>query len=156
LAVRQLSTATDAHHLSAAVLAEPFFARNVREITWRPRIGDIDDRRPVELRYPGDRVDRLRRLIGSAVMADIENPPAVLIADNRLIRAARLQVVMADQLNVARFAGELLAGCRCGCNDRRHADDDNGSSCARVHRDPPCVTNHKEILALRVWDPSKR
>src|SRR5438045_9738822 len=113
LAVRHLSAATDAHHLSAAVLAEPFFARDVREITWRPWVGDIDDRRPVELRYPGDRVDRLRRLVGSAVMADIENPPAVLIADNRLIRAARLQVVMVAELHVARLDGELLAVCRC-------------------------------------------
>jgi hypothetical protein len=42
-------------------------------------------------------------IVGAAVMADIGDPALALMMDGRLIGAARLQVVIADQFHVGGF-----------------------------------------------------
>ena len=49
------------------------------------------------------RIDRRGNLVGAAVMADIGDPAVALMMDGRLIGAARLQIVVADQLHVGGF-----------------------------------------------------
>ena len=49
------------------------------------------------------RIDRLRHRIGAAVMADIGDVAVALLVDDRLVGAARLQVVVADQAHVLGF-----------------------------------------------------
>ena len=61
IALRQRLAVAHAHHLGAALLAQAFVARNVSEIFRLLRIGHVDDRRAVEFRLAGDRIDRLRR-----------------------------------------------------------------------------------------------
>ena len=66
-------------------------------------IGDVDDRGAVRLGLAGHRIDRIGNVVGAAVMADIGDPAVALMMDGRLIGAARLQVVVADQLHVGGF-----------------------------------------------------
>jgi hypothetical protein len=83
--------------LRAACLALAGLARNVREVARVARVADIDDRRAAVLGATGDRIQRF-----SAVMPDVGDPAPALRMHDRLIGAARLQVVVADEIHVAR------------------------------------------------------
>src|SRR5207237_2599539 len=74
-------------------------------------IGDVDDRGAVELRLPGQRIDRLGNGVAAAVMPDIGDVAIALVLDDRLVGAARLKVAVADQPHVARLRriADLLA-----------------------------------------------
>ena len=56
-------------------------------------VGHVDDRGAVELGLAVERVDRLGHRLGAAVVADIGDVAVALLVDDRLIGAARLQVV---------------------------------------------------------------
>ncbi len=66
-------------------------------------IGDVDDRGAVRLGFAGLRIDRRGNVVGAAVMADIGDPALALVMDGRLVGAARLQIVGADEAHVGRF-----------------------------------------------------
>ena len=69
-------------------------------------IGDVEDRGAVELGLPGQRIERLRHRLGAAVMADIGDVAIALFVDDRLVGAARLQIVEADEAHVLGFAAD--------------------------------------------------
>ena len=93
IALRQRLAVAHAHHLRAAVLGQALLAGNVREVLRAARIGDVDDRGAVEFLGARQRIERLGHLLGAAVVADVGDPAAALLVDDRLIGAARLQVV---------------------------------------------------------------
>ena len=93
-------------------------------------IGDVDNRGAVRLGLPGQRIDRIGNRIGAAVMADIGDPAVALTMDGRLIGAARLQIVAADQPHVQGFRGradDLLLRMRA----IQAGDQDRGDRCDR-------------------------
>ena len=92
-----------AHHLRAALFVIALETGNMREIFRLHRIGDVDDRGTVVFGLPGEPVEGLGHLGRAAVMADIGNVAIALMVDGRLIGAARLQVVIADQPHVFGF-----------------------------------------------------
>ena len=100
IALGQRFAVADARHLRAAALAESFLAGKVREIFRLRRIGDVDDRGAVELRLSAHRVHRPRHVGRSAMVADIGDIAVALLVDGRLVGAARLQVVHADEAHV--------------------------------------------------------
>ena len=131
IALRQGLAVADAHHLRAAGFVFAFLAGNVMQIFRMRGIGDVDDRGAVRLGLAGHRIDRIGNLVGAAVMADIGDPAVALMMDGRLIGAARLQVVVADQLHVGGFGRRadhlllLLLGCRSAharCRRRTNKD----------------------------------
>ena len=140
VALRQRLAVADARHLRAAVLVVALLARDVREVFRLRRIGDVDDRGAVELGLAGQRIDRLRHLRRAAVVADIGDVAVALLVDGRLIGAARLQVVVADQahvLRLGRIADLLLLRQRRRRRDqqqRNHArcPDHSSSSSPRI------------------------
>jgi len=73
----------------------------------RPRhllgIGDVDDRGSVGFGLAGQRIDRIGNVVGAAVMSDIGDVTIALVVDGRLIGAAPLQIVIADQFHVGGF-----------------------------------------------------
>ena len=99
IAVGQVLAVAHARHLRAATLRAAFGAGNMCEILRLRRIGHVDDRGAVELGLTGQRIDRLGH-IARAVMADISDVAVALPVDGRLIGAAGLQVVVADQPHV--------------------------------------------------------
>ena len=103
IALRQARAVADAHHLRAALLVIPFEAGNVLQVFRIGRIGDVEDRGAVELRLAGQLVDRLRHVGRAAVVADIGDVAVALLVDGRLVGAARLQVVHADEAHVVGF-----------------------------------------------------
>jgi len=89
----------------------------VAQIFWLLGIGDVDDRRAVRLGLAGLRIERRRNIVGAAVMSDIGDPAVALMMDGRLIGAARLLIVAADQFHVGGFgrrADHLLLRLRAG------------------------------------------
>jgi hypothetical protein len=83
------------------------------------RIGHVDDRSAVGLFLPRDRVDR-----ASAMMPHIGDPAVTLLLDLRLIRAASLQVVVADELHVGTVGAFAVSmtGLSLRCNGRAEED----------------------------------
>ena len=71
----------------------------MREILRLFGIGNINDRGTVEFFLPRQGVH-----LFAAMMSDVGNPPVTLLVNRRLIRAARLQVVVADKIHVALFS----------------------------------------------------
>src|SRR2546427_10590141 len=59
-------------------------------------IRNVDDGSSVVLFLSGQRIE-----LRAAVMADVCKPPVALVVKRRLIRAASLQVVIADEFHVA-------------------------------------------------------
>ena len=103
IALRQVLAVADAHHLRAAGFIFALLARQMAQIFRLRGIGDVDDRGAVRLGLAGLRIDRRRDIVGAAVMADIGDPALALLVDGRLIGAARLQVVEADEPHVGGF-----------------------------------------------------
>src|SRR5207249_4945376 len=87
VAARQLLAGADAHHLRAAGFAQAFLAGDMREQARCARVGDVEYRRAVEFGVTAYRVDRPGRAFGAAMMADVENPAAVLFAYEWLVGA---------------------------------------------------------------------
>ncbi len=107
VALRQALAVAHAHHLCAAVLGQPLVAGDVEQVFGAARVGDIDERGAVELVGAGQRIARLGDLLGAAVVADVGDPSAALAVDGRLIGAARLQIVAAQQRHVLGFGLRL-------------------------------------------------
>src|SRR5437016_159484 len=81
----------------------------MRRIARRAWIGHVENRSTVELRCARKGVDRLGGLGGPPVMTNIQDPAAVLFAHQRLIGAARLQIVETNQRHILGFRRN--AGC---------------------------------------------
>jgi hypothetical protein len=92
VAVRELVAAADLNHL------RPALGGQVVEIDRIPLVRDIDDRVAVFLDRAGQRIACF-----AVVVADIGDPPSVLLLDDAVIGAARLQVVKADEARVVGF-----------------------------------------------------
>ena len=118
VALRQGAAVADARHLRAAGLEIPLLARDVEQVFRLRRIGDVDDRGAVELGLSGERIERLRHLRRAAVMADIGDVAVALLMNGRLIGAARLQVVHADEAHVLGFG--RIADLGRGAGRLRH------------------------------------
>ncbi len=67
----------------------------MREILRRRRIRDVDDREAVLLDLAGLRIQRL-----ASVMADEQDPPLAVRVHDRLVRGARLKIVVPDEPQV--------------------------------------------------------
>jgi hypothetical protein len=103
IALGQAPAVAGAHHLRAALLAQPFLGRNMRKISRLLRIGDVDDGRAVELGLPAQGIERLGHGFRAAMMPDIGDVAIALLVDDRLIGAACLQVAEADEPHVLGF-----------------------------------------------------
>ncbi len=80
----------------------------------RGGIGNINNRSPVLLLLAGERIK-----LHASVVADVSDPAVPLFLDDGLVRAAGLQVVVADQIHVA-ASGRLLGyGARSDQNRER-------------------------------------
>ena len=127
IAFGQSLAVAGAHHLRASGFRSALLARNMREISGLRRIGDVHDRCAVEFTLAGQRVHRLRH-VARAVMADIGDVALALLVNDRLIGAARLQIVEADEPHVfgLRRIGDVLGVRRNGrC---KQSDDDDGTN----------------------------
>ena len=110
-ALRQFISATDSHHLRAALLGFAGFARYVGEILRMLWIGHVEERGAVVLHFAVKGVELI-----VAVMANVCDPAIALLLDNGLIGGARLQVVVADERHVA-----ALRACLRERRDRGYA-----------------------------------
>jgi hypothetical protein len=99
----KIGAAAHAHHLRATALAHSLFARDMSQVSGRARIRDVEDRCAIEFGNAGERVHGLGYALGAAVVPDVRDPAPVLLFDDRLVRASRLQVLIADQLHVPGF-----------------------------------------------------
>ena len=175
VAPRQARAVAQAHHLGAAVLGQPLRARQVVQVFGLRRIGDVEDRGAVELRLPVHRVDRLGNRGGAAVMADIGDPAVALAMDQRLVSAARLQVVVAHEAHVLGLGrvADLLHLCRSGqaeksCRGKSqrskrkltscHRHLPSGASCGRpsCKTIKPCRVADQQLLLGRYIGRKKR
>ncbi len=130
IALGQRLAVADAHHLRAAGLICSFLAGNVTQIFRMRGIGDVDDRGAVRLGLSGHGIDRIGDSVGAAVMSDIGDPAVALMMDGRLVGAARLQVVVADQLHVGGFGrrpDHLLLGIGAAAAHERNQQARNQS-----------------------------
>ncbi len=103
IALRQRPAVADAHHLRAAAFIFSFLPGNVRRYFGCAGSVTSTIEVPFGSALPVMRIDRLRNVVGAAVVADIGDPAVALVMDGRLIGAARLQIVGADQLHVGGF-----------------------------------------------------
>ena len=142
IALRQRAPVADAHHLRAAFLVVSFQAGQVLQVFRIGRIGDVEDRGAVELGLAGHPVDRLRHVGRAAMVADIGDVAVALPVDGRLVGAARLQVVHADEAHVAGLGrvadlgrlgerGRDETGVRASASRRAMALPPRSCSCAR-------------------------
>src|SRR5262245_14436790 len=92
----QALAVANARHLRAAGLRAAVGTRNMRKIFRLRRIGDVDDRGAVELRLSVDPIDRLGH-VARAVMAYIGDVAIPLLVNGRLVGAACLQIIEADE-----------------------------------------------------------
>ena len=115
VALGQRPAVAHAHHLRAALLVVSLQAWKVMQIFRLRRVGHVEDRGSAELRGAGQRIDRLGHGVGAAVVTDIGDEALALSMDGRLIGAARLKIVVADEPQVARFrrVSDLLHLCGC-------------------------------------------
>ena len=94
------------------------------------RVGHIGDRGAVELGLSGQRVDRFLRCRDAAVMADIGNPAVALMMDPRLIGAAPLQIVVADEAHIAGLGLVLSERGSADVGERQRPEErDNADHC---------------------------
>ena len=107
VALGQLAAVAHAHHLRSARFRHSGLSGNVGEVAGFSRIGHIDDGRSVVFLLACERVEEV-----VAVVADIGDPTAPLLVDNGLIRAASLEIVVADKLHVALLGLVLRQGRR--------------------------------------------
>ena len=143
IALGQGLAVADAHHLGAAALVFSLLARDVVQISGMRGIGDVDDRGAVRLGVAGQRIDRIRNFVGAAVMADIGDPAVALMMDGRLIGAARLQIVAADQFHVGGLGRrpDHLALGKSGAAAGKESDTQiSGEFDATAHVFPPGLT----------------
>jgi hypothetical protein len=105
IALWQIRTRTRAHHLRTAVFILAFEAGDMVQVFRIGGIGDINDRGAVELRLTGQRVDRLRDGVSTAVVTHIGNVTIALALNRRLVRTATLEIAVADKTHVHRFGG---------------------------------------------------
>src|SRR5262249_4326464 len=78
-----------------------------------------DDRSAVIFGLSGQSVDRLRHVGRSAVVTDIGDVSAALVVDGRLIRAAALQIAIADKPHIFRFRRIAELGRLRGSGERQ-------------------------------------
>ena len=134
---RQLAAVAHTHHLRAAGFGQARLAWNVGQVLRLLRIGDVEDRRAVVLTLAGDRIHHL-----AAVMADVRNPARPLLVDERLIRAAPLKIVVADERHVV-----LLH--RPAVHRRLHAGE-------RDRRESRVEKSHGASFSCRAGAPPQR
>jgi hypothetical protein len=96
VALGQLRAVAHAHHLRAARLVLPRLARNVGEIVRALGIGHIENRGAVGFLRTAQRIAR-----EPAVMTDVRDPATALPMNERLVSAASLEIVIADELHIA-------------------------------------------------------
>src|SRR5207248_6085870 len=99
----QCLAVTDTHHLRAAAFIFSLLPSDVARVLRMRRIGDVEDRSAVRFGLPGDWIEGSGNGIGAAVVSDIGDPAVALMMDGRLIGAARLQIIAADQPHVEGF-----------------------------------------------------
>ncbi len=108
VAFRQILSVAGAHHLRASGFAFALLSRDVGEIFRVSRIGHVEDRCAIRLDHAGQGVQVL-----AAMVADVRNPAALLLVDHRMVAAARLQIVVAQQAHVpALRLPAFLGQCR--------------------------------------------
>ena len=157
IALGQRLAVTDAHHLGAAGLILSCLSGDVMQIFRMRGIGDIDNRGAVRLGLPGQRIDRIGNRVGAAVMADIGDPAVALMMDGRLIGAACLQIVAADQPHVRGFrrrADHLLLrlrATRAGEEDQRDRNAACNSYCSH-----PIVQSQSALAGRDDSTPRRR
>jgi hypothetical protein len=96
------------------------------------RIGDIDDRGPVEFCLPGYGIERFRYRIGAPVVSNIGDPATLLVLDGGLVGAAGLKIIVSDEPHVFRL-GRIADLLRLGLR----ADDWNGRKRCEHPQRPP-------------------
>ena len=131
----QFGAVAYAHHLRAAAFRLAFLAGNMRDVARLARVGDVDERGAAVLHRAGERVER-----GAAVMADVGDPATMVLADHRLVGAAPLQVIVAEEHHV-RGARAVL---RPGAGGRETQCRDGGEK-AGPHASP-CVVAKAAIV----------
>src|ERR1700681_5121510 len=92
IATGQLGAVAYADHLRAALLVGAFLTGDMSDVERVSDVGDIDNRGAVKLRLAGERIDRFRHRVGSAVMADIGEPSIAFPMNGRSIGAPPLQI----------------------------------------------------------------
>lgn len=88
----KLRAVAHAHHLRPGA----GLARDMRQELRGARVGDLDDGSAVVLLASGQRIGR-----APGVVPDVGDPPLALLLDDRLVGAASVQAVGADELHVA-------------------------------------------------------
>ena len=117
---RVIAAVTDAHHLRAPRFAPTSrVARNMGQVPWLLRIGDVDNRRPVRFLLAGQGIE-----LGASMVADVGDPAFALFLDNGLIGASGLKIVVADQVHVVFFDALLR-----GCHSAQHHPQCHGHNC---------------------------
>src|SRR6185369_9911790 len=111
--LRQIGAVARAHHLRPAGFPLARLAGNVREIARRARVRDVHDRGAVVLLASGERVRGL-----AAVVSDVGDKAPALPVNDRLVGAAALQLVVAEERHVRR-ARSVLRDCRAGEDSQR-------------------------------------
>src|SRR5437762_11401534 len=130
VALGEALAVADPHHLRAAGLVIALLARDMGEVFGICRVGHIDERSAAELGVSRQRIYRLLVLRNSTVMADIGNPAVALMMDPRLIGAAPLQIVVADEAHIAGLG--LVLSERGSADDgerQRPEERDNADHC---------------------------
>src|SRR5258706_10708290 len=122
--MRQLRAIAKTRHLRAAGFARAGNARiagNMGEVLGLLRIGDVNDRRAVVLCFPRKRIHR-----GAAMMSNVGDPAVALLMNRGLIRAAALQVTVADQIHIFYFWLLLSGGGKSesGNRESKNQNDD--------------------------------
>ena len=72
----------------------------MKEVFRLRRIGDVENRGAVEFLLARQRIDRPRNRVRAAMMADVGDPSIALTMDRRLVRAAALQFIEADEAHI--------------------------------------------------------
>lgn len=83
----------------------------MRKVLRMMRVGHIEDGSAVCLLCTGKGLQGFGHGIGAAMVADLGDPAPELLVNDRLISAASLQVVIADQAHVLGLRRVLSQGC---------------------------------------------
>src|SRR6267154_550231 len=113
----ELRAVAHAHHLRAARLVLSRLAWNMGDVARVLGIAHIEDGSAVLLLLAAERISR-----AAAVMPDVRDPAIALPMDERLVGAAALEVVRADQLHIVPF------GLRRGLSAGASAQYERGES----------------------------
>ena len=156
IALGQRLAVTDAYHLRAALLVMALQPWNVREVFWLRRIGHVDDRGTVVFGLSGESVDRLRHLGRSAVMPDIGDVAAALMMDRRLIGAAAVQIIVADEPHIVGFRRISDLGRLGECGEREDHQSGSRAGSARAADRDTSLHHCFSLTALPRWDDRAR